>query len=177
MKKLLLFFIAVFLLGGCTSTLSPIVKINDHYGRFNSASIQMNCQHVRTDNINPDSIPDFCQMLQTMVKVSLRSKYDIKITDDKPDFKINLKIEEIYGGNAQTRFWVGFGAGKSAITTFVNVTKDDKSLAEGRLIETSTMPNLNSGMWSNEEVISQDIIIISNKIANFIIDPVSYAGK
>lgn len=137
----------------------------------------MDCENAQLDNVDPESIKDYCQMLLASVKTNLRSRADFKITETEPDIGVKVKLEEAYGGNAHARFWVGMGAGKSAITTLTTITKAGKEIAQGRIVETSTMPNMAVGTWSNESMILQDIGIIGKKIADFIISPSDFVEK
>jgi hypothetical protein len=164
---------AGFMLAGCVATLPPKVSIDNNYNALgvNTASVTMDCSNVKTDDINPASVPDYCQMLHSSTKASIRKKTGYDIIDDPADMDINIKLEEIYGGNAAARFIVGLGAGRSAITTFVSIAKDGKVIAEGRLGETSTLPNVAGRAWSNDEMIIQDIGILGGKIADFVVNP------
>jgi hypothetical protein len=116
-------------------------------------------------------------MLHAAAKASIRKKTGYKIAEGATDMDINVKLEEMYDGNAAARFWVGLGAGRSVITTYIDIVKDGKVIAEGRLIETSTMPNIAGNAWSNEELITQDIGIIGGRIADFVVNPRDFEAK
>jgi hypothetical protein len=178
MKTLLGLALMIFL-SGCAATLPSHVNVNNDYNILNAktTSVNVECLNVKTDNIDPESVPDYCMMMQGAVKVAMRAKSGLKLSDDNPDVLVNIKIEEIYGGNAHARFWVGLGAGRSALTTYTKVMQAGNLIAEMRKTETSTMPNLNSGTWSNEEVLSQDVSISASKIADFIINPKSFLAQ
>ena len=165
------------LISGCASTLPTQTIVNSGYSLegIKTVSVSTHCPNPKLDNIEASFVPDFCQMLGSSVKLAIKSRYPAwQLSDSTSDAQIDIQLEELYGGSAQARFWVGFGAGKTAITVYVKVLRDNVVRAEGRLTETSTMPNLNTGTWSNEELLSQDAPLISRKIADFIADPDSF---
>lgn len=179
MKRIVLALLVSTTLTGCVGTLPTKVSIANDFNTtgVRTASVKMDCASVKTDDIDPASVPDFCQMLHASAKTSIRKKTGYTIVEGVTDLDINIRLEEIYGGNAAARFWVGMGAGRSAITTFVEVVKGGKVIAEGRLIETSTMPNLAGNAWSNDQMILQDVGIIGGKIADFVANPRSFEEK
>ncbi|MDA8429584.1 MAG: hypothetical protein M0T70_10055 [Geobacteraceae bacterium] len=165
------------LITGCASTLPPQTIVNSGYNLegIKTVSVSTHCPNPKLENIEASFVPDFCQMLGSSAKLAIKSRNPTwQLNDTNTDAQIDIQLEELYGGSAQARFWVGFGAGKTAITVYVKVKKDNAVLAEGRLTETSTMPNLNTGNWSNEELLAQDAPLISRKIADFIADPDSF---
>lgn len=173
MKRIILMITVVMMVTGCASTLPRKVSIDKDFNAtgVKTVSVKMDCTNVRLDNFDPASVPDFCQMLHAAAKASIRKKTGYTIAEGTTDMDINVKLEEMYGGSAAARFWVGLGAGRSVITTYVEIVRDGKVIAEGRLIETSTMPNIAGNAWSNEELITQDIGIIGGKIADFVANP------
>lgn len=173
MNRIIMMVFAGVISAGCVSTLPLKVSIDNNYNTLGvkTASVMMDCSNVKTDDIDPASVPDFCQMLHSAVNASIRKKTGYNIIDDPADIDISIKLEEMYGGNATARFMVGLGAGRSAITTFVSVAKDGQIIAEGRLGETSTLPNVAGRAWSNDEIITQDIGILAGKIADFVVNP------
>ncbi len=176
MKRIIFALAVCTMLAGCVGTLPTKISVSNDFNTagVKTALVRMDCANVKTDDIDPASVPDFCQMLHAAAKTSIRKKTGYKIADGAADLDINIKLEEIYGGNAAARFWVGMGAGRSAITTLVEIVKGGKVIAEGRLIETSTMPNIAGNAWSNDEMIIQDVGIIGGKIADFVANPKSF---
>jgi len=173
MKRKITLVFSGFILAGCVSTLPPKISIDNNYNTLGvkSASVTMDCSSVRTNDIDPAAVPDYCQMLQSAAKASFRKKTGYNIIDDTADMDINIKLEEIYGGNATARFIVGLGAGRSAITALVSIAKEGRVIAEGRLGETSMLPNVTGKAWSNDQIILQDIGILGGKIADFAVNP------
>jgi hypothetical protein len=164
-------------MSGCASTLPAQTSVNSGYSLqgVKTVSIATECPSPKIDNIGTSFVPDYCQILGSNVKMAIRSKNPTwEFRDSYADIHIDVLLEELYGGSAQARFWVGFGAGKTATTVYVRVIRDNNVLAEGRLTETSTMPNINAGNWSNEELLTQDAPLISRKIADFVSDPNSF---
>ena len=182
MRKITLLTLKVFvcaLLTGCAATLPTQTIVNSGY-RYSlegvkTVTISTRCPNPKLDDVKPSFVPEYCQMLGSSAKLAIKSKYPAwQLKDADADAQIDILLEELYGGSSQARFWVGFGAGKTAITVYVKVTRNNSVLAEGRLIETSTMPNLSTGNWSNEELLTQDAPLISRKIADFVADPNSF---
>jgi hypothetical protein len=116
-------------------------------------------------------------MLHAAAKTSIRNKTGYKISESAADMDIKITLEQMLGGNAAARFLVGLGAGRSVITTYVDIVRDGRIIAEGRLVETSTMPNIVGNAWANEELIRQDIGIIAGKIADFVVNPRDFEAK
>jgi hypothetical protein len=106
-----------------------------------------------------------------------RENPNFQFEENSPDLKIRAILEQIHGGSAAARFWVGFGAGRSITTLYVTVEKNDKIIAERRFTETTTMPNIVSGAYANEDAIIQDAPLIARKIAEFVKDPVAFEEK
>ncbi len=173
MKRIILIMATMAITTGCVETLPPKVSIAKNFNTADvkTVSVKMDCTKAKIDDIDPASVPDFCQMLHAAVKTTIRKKTGYALTDSAADLNINIKLEEIYGGNAAARFWVGMCAGRSAITTLVDIVKDGKVIAEGRFTETSTMPNIAGNAWSNDEMIMQDTGIIGGRIAEFVANP------
>ena len=162
---------------GCAATLPAKAVVGSGYSLegVKTVTVSTKCPDPKLDNIKPSFVPEYCQLLGSSVKLALKSKYpDWQLNDADADARVDILLEELYGGSAQARFWIGFGAGKTAITVYVTVTRNGSVRAEGRLTETSTMPNLNAGNWSNEELLSQDAPLISRRIADFVADPGSF---
>ena len=162
---------------GCASTLPTQTTVSNSYNLegVKTVSVSTHCTDPKLDNVDASFVADYCQILGSSAKLAIKSKNaSWQIRDDISDAQIDIRLEELYGGSAQARFWVGFGAGKTATTVYVTVKRNNSVIAEGRLIETSTMPNVNAGNWSNESLLTQDAQLIGRKIANFVADPASF---
>jgi len=182
MKRIIIMALTGIMMAGCTSTMPPKISIDNNYNTLGvkTASVTMDCSNVKSDNIDAASVPDYCQILHSAAKAAIRKKTGYSITDnaDNPaDLGINIKLEEIYGGNAVARTMVGLGAGRSAITAFVGISKEGKVIAEGRLIETSTLPDVVGNAWSNDEIIMHDIGTLGGKIGDFVVNPRDFEEK
>lgn len=165
--------VILFMLAGCAATLPPTASVDRDYNGadIKTVSVGLDCTRAVLNNVDTASVPDYCQMLLAATKTAVRRNTGFRIVDGPSDMDISLKLEEMNGGNASLRFWVGFGAGRSVITTRITMVKGGKTVAEGRLVETSTMPSLARGVWSNDEMINQDIGIISGRLADFVANP------
>ncbi len=86
----------------------------------------------------------------------------------------DVTLEELHGGSAAARFWVGFGAGRTVSTVYVKVLKGQELMAEGRITETTTLTNVLTGTYSNEDSLMQDVLLVARKIAEFVNDPVKF---
>jgi hypothetical protein len=176
-NQLPMIVIACLLVTGCAGTLPTKSEVTSGYSLegIKTVSVDTKCPNPKLDNIEASFVPSYCQVLESNVKLAIKSKFPSwQFKDTDADARIDILLEELYGGSAQARFWVGFGAGKSAITVYVKVSRNNAVIAEGRIIETSTMPNVAAGNWSNEEMLSQDAPLISRKIADFVADPNSF---
>ena len=159
---------------GCATTLPIQSSVKSGYTleRVKVVSISTTCPSPKLDNVEPSFTTEYCPMLGSTVRLAIKSKFPSwQIRETDTDAQIEVILEELYGGSAQARFWVGFGAGKTATTVYVRVKQNGTVIAEGRLIETSTMPNVNTGNWSNESLLTQDAPLISRKVASFIANP------
>jgi len=54
---------------------------------------------------------------------------------------------------------------------YVKILRNQQIIAEGRITETTTMPDLIGGTYSNEDAILQDAPRVANKIADFVVNP------
>jgi len=179
MKWIIITALTGVMLAGCTSTMPPKISIDNNYNTLGvkTAAVNMDCSNVKSDNIDPASVADYCQILNSAAKAAIRKKTGYTISDNPADLDIEIKLEEIYGGNAVARTMVGLGAGRSAITAFVGIAKDGKVIAEGRLIETSTLPDVVGNAWSNDEIIMHDLGTLGGKIADFVVNPRDFEEK
>jgi len=92
-------------------------------------------------------------------------------TEIEPDLIVDIKLEEVRGGSAATRFLIGFGAGRSVTPVYVKILRNQQIIAEGRNTETTTMPDIVGGTYSNKDAILQDAPRVAKKIADFVVNP------
>jgi hypothetical protein len=182
MKKIfeVIFFFAIVIMVGCAATLPDKGAIQSDYSiaDVKTFSYTLNCENTKVTEVRPDFVQDYCQVLQTNLKMALKKKNpNFKFEENSPDLKINTILEQIHGGSAAARFWIGFGAGRSITTVHVTVEKNDKIIAERRITETTTMPNIMTANYENEDAILQDAPLIARKIAEFVKDPVAFEEK
>ena len=179
MKKLTLIvtLLAVFFLSGCAPTLPPKADVQDSYSidEIKSFSSVLDCQYAQSSAIRVDFVRDYCQVLEGSIKVALKREYrKLKYDEANPDVIVHTTLEEIHGGNAAARFWIGFGAGRSITTVYVKVMKNEEILAERRITETTTMPNIATNNYENEDAILQDAPLVANKVVLFVKDPQNF---
>jgi hypothetical protein len=172
--------VIIFVIAGCASTLPPKGEIRESYSldNFNSFAMILSCEETKVTGVRENFATDYCQVLEGNIKLSLR-KLNSKWRYDKkdPDVLIDTKLEEIHGGSAAARFWVGFGAGRSITTVYVKVIKENKVLAEQRITETTTLTNIITNNYANEDAIIQDAPLVSKKIAEFEKNPTEFRKK
>ena len=173
MSRFIIWVSMAVMLAGCASTLPAKISVGNDFNTtgVKTASVRMDCSNVQLDDIDPAAVQDFCQMLHAAAKASIRIKTGYALAEGLSDMDITIKLEQMYGGNSVARFMVGLGAGRSVLTTYVDIARGGKVIAEGRLVETSTIPNIVGNAWTNEELIKQDIGIIAGKIADFVANP------
>lgn len=171
-KKFLLFCL---LLSGCAPTLPDYDVISKDYSLLGSKTFKstVDCSKASVVAVAPDFITGYCPLIESQLKSSIqRQNPNLEYSTELPDIVIESKIEQINGGSAGARFWVGFGAGRSVTTIFTRVSKGGQIIAERRFSETTTMPTM--GVWDNDSAILQDAPIVAKKIATFIRDPLAY---
>lgn len=177
MKNICFMVLAILFLFGCAEKLPEEVKVSTKYSIENveSFSVAIDCEKTKVTNLPPTFIENYCQLLETNLKLALQSvKSTWRYVDTNPELKIETILEQVHGGSADTRFWIGFGAGRSVTTIYVKIFQNDVIVAERRFNETTTMPNLVSDTWSNEDVVIQDARLIAEKIASFVKNPSAY---
>jgi hypothetical protein len=176
MKKLSLgFFALLLILNGCASTLPDKVDVSKSYSLqgVKTYTLKTTCGDTQISNLDKAILPDYCQTLESNIKIALRdTNSEFRYELNSPDLSIDVNLEVLNGGSAAARFWVGFGAGRSITTVYIKVLKSGNIIAEGRITETTTMPNLQTGI-SNESAILQDVPLIAKRIAAFVNDPLS----
>jgi hypothetical protein len=179
MKKIYTVIIFLSLLHslGCASTLPDKRVIHDSYSiadvkTFGSV---LNCENTKLTDIRPDFIKNYCQVLASNIKLALQRELpNLEYRENNPDLSVQSTLEEINGGSAAARLLIGFGAGRSITTVYVNISKNGKIIAEGRITETTTMPNVLTSNYANEDAILQDAPLIASRVGKFVKDPASF---
>ena len=174
--KISAMFCAICLIG-CASKIPEISRVDHGYSAASvkNYSVKMNCSEIKTSGLQSGFAAEYCKMLSIDIKMALQNTHMSWHEDaEKPDIIVETEIEQLHGGSAAARFWVGFGAGRTVITAYVKVFMGGRIVAERRINETTTMPDLVSETWSNEDAINRDAWLIAKKIAQFVVDPVGY---
>jgi hypothetical protein len=178
MKKISFICISILFLMGCTATLPPKVEISGSYSLqgLKSYALKLNCEKANIDpSFKKSFASSYCQMLEGSIKLSLqKTNPEFQYTNTSSELDINVTLEELHGGSAAARFWIGFGAGRTVSTVYVKVLKGQELIAEGRITETTTLTNLMTGTYSNEDALMQDVPLVARKIAEFVNDPVKF---
>lgn len=178
MKKIVVIMITFLFISGCASTLPSKINVKSNYSLLGakSCTVKAQCDKANVDaSINKSFAANYCQMLEGAVKMELsKTNPDFQYISTTADVNIDIVLEVIHGGSAAARFWVGFGAGRSISTVFVRVSKGTELLAEARITETTTMPNIATNNWSNEDALMQDVPLVARNIAAFVNDPEKY---
>jgi hypothetical protein len=178
MRILATLFVSIIIFAGCTATLPPKSDVSSSYSvvGLKSYSLKTNCEQANVDPaFNKTFLSGYCEMLQGSTKLALQKVNPaLKYTDANSDMNIDVQLEELHGGNAAARFWIGFGAGRSVSTVFVKVFKGPELMSESRITETTTLTNLMTGTYENEDALMQDVPLLAKKIAEFVNDPVKF---
>lgn len=158
------------LITGCASTLPPKYSFDKYVDTtgVKSLSIKMDCTNVKVDDINAASVPDICRRLNAAAKLAIKNKTSYEIREGHSGIYIDIKLEEI---RASVRFWEDIGAVSSVLTTCITIIKDGEVMAEKRIVETGTIPNNTDNALSKEEMITQYIGNLGDRIADFIAYP------
>ena len=163
---------------GCTSTLPDKITISNNYSLANVKTYVIKTQYDKGDvdpNLPKTFAANYCEMLEGAVKMALlKTNPEFKHVPGGGDLNITIALESLHGGSAAARALVGFGAGRSVSTVYVTISKGAESIAEARITETTTMPNIQTSNWTNEDALMQDIPAVAKKIAAFVSDPVKY---
>jgi len=170
--------IAILFLIGCTATLPQKADVSSSYSLqgLKSYALKLNSEKTNIDpSLSKSFTSSYCQMLEGSIKLSLqKTNPEFQYIDAGSDLNIDVILEELHGGSAAARFWIGFGAGRTVSTVYVKVLKGQELIAEGRITETTTLTNLVTGNYSNEDALIQDVPQLSRKIAEFVNDPVKF---
>jgi hypothetical protein len=157
--------IFILLSTGCTAVLPLKTEVSGSYTMLGvkSYTLEMSCEKATVDpSINKAFLKGYCQMLEGSTKVAMQQvNPELTYLDTKSDIKVNITLEELQGGNAAARFWIGFGAGRSVSTAYVSVLRGNELLSEGRITETTTLTNIMTGTYSNEDALMQDVPLLS----------------
>jgi hypothetical protein len=175
--RILIWLIVLLSLIGCVATLPPKAEISKSYSLTGVKTyvIKTDCKNTNSSDIKPSFIATYCQVLDGNIKVAIqRTNPEFQYSDKESDITIETVLEEMHGGSAAARFLIGFGAGRSVTTVYVRIYKRETLMAERRITETTTMPNLATKTYENEDAILQDAPLLARKIAEFIADPVKY---
>ncbi len=175
MKSNSLICIYILFLTGCAATLPPKAEMSPSYSLqgLKFYDLNLNCEKAKVDeSFNKSFASSYCQMLEGSIKLSLqKTNPDFQYSKTSPELGLDVTLEQIHGGSAAARFWIGFGAGRTVSTVYVKVFKKQELIAEGRITETTTLTNLMSGNYSNEDALMQDVPLVARKIADFVNNP------
>ena len=170
--------VSILFLFGCTATLPQKTEVSSSYSLkgLNSYSLTVNCEKANVDPAFSKSFTtSYCQMLEGSIKLQLqKTNPEFQNAPTNSDLDIHVTLEELHGGSAAARLWIGFGAGRTVSTAYVKITRGQESLAEGRITETTTLTDIMRGTYSNEDALMQDVILVAKKIAGFVNDPVKF---
>ncbi len=164
----------ILLLTGCAATLPEKTFVGFNYSLkgVQTVEIRSTCENVETSDIRPTFLRGYCENLHSGFKMAVRNKFpEFKMVETGGDLVMDLTLEQLHGGSATTRFWVGFGAGRSVSTVALKILKGHEVIAEKRFVETTTMPDIIHSTSSNEDVLIRDIPLLSRKIVAFIERP------
>ena len=103
--------LALLCLVGCAQTLPSKSVIHDSYSiaDVKTFSSVLNCKNTRVTEVRPDFAQDYCQVLAVNIKLALQKENrNFKHDEKNPELVVQTTLEEIHGGNAAARFWIGF---------------------------------------------------------------------
>ena len=179
MKKMSVIFIAMLFLFGCTATLPQKVEISPTYSLqgLKLYTLKLDCEKANLDpSFNKSFASTYCHMLDSNIKLTLqKSNPEFRFAPSNSDLNIEVTLEELHGGSAAARFWVGFGAGRTVSTVYVRILKGQELQAEGRVTETTAFTYVIAD--SNEDAVLQDIPRVARKVAEFVNDPVKFKNE
>ena len=169
-------FFAILYLSGCAPTLPDKSAVNNTYSIADAGTYAsvVDCEYTQSTQVRPEFVEVYCLALDENIKTALRKvNRHLVYDEDNPTLVVNTTLEEIHGGSAAARFWIGFGAGRSITSVYVKVLKNNTIIAERRITETTAMSNL-LRIVDNEEVILKDAPQVAKKISRFVKDPVQF---
>lgn len=171
---------AILMISGCASKLPETSIIEEGYssGAIKTYALNVDCSQAEVTDLQPNFPETYCQVLEGNLKLAISQENPgWTYKEEGYDLLVESKLEQIHGGSAAARFWIGFGAGRSVTTLNVKLSQDGQLVAERRFNETTTMPNIISDNWTNEDAITQDAPLVAKKVASFIKDPVEYSKE
>ncbi len=174
---IVIILLASLCLVGCAPTLPSKSVIHDSYSiaDVKTFSSVLNCENTQVTEVRPDFAQDYCEVLAVNIKLALQKENrNFKHDETNPELVVQTTLEEIPGENAAARFWIGFGAGRSITTVYVKVVKDGEIIAERRITETTTMPNIITNNFANDDTILQDAPLVARKIGEFVKSPINF---
>jgi len=161
-------------MAGCASTLPQKSVVQGNYSVTDAKtfSTALSCDATKVDGVKDGFVKDYCQILAGNIKIALQKELrGIEYNETNPDLAIQVNLEEVNGGSAAARLWVGMGAGRSITTVYVKVIKKGVTIAEKRLTETTTTPNLITNNYANDDAILQDAPLVARKVGEFVKNP------
>jgi hypothetical protein len=176
MKKVLQMLLAGLIVSACASTLPSKGSVQSNYSIRDAKTFSstLDCESPKVAGVRESFTKDYCQILASNIKLAIQKELgDIAYDEKNPDLVIKATLEEINGGSAAARFWVGMGAGRSITTAYVKVVKKGATIAEQRITETTTVPNMATNNFANDDAILQDAPLLARKIGEFVKNPAS----
>jgi hypothetical protein len=162
-------------LTGCASTLPSKGTVQNNYSIVDAKTFSsvLDCESTKVEEVESGFAKDYCHVLGGDIKLALQKELsNLTYNDKNPDLVIQTTLEEINGGSAAARLWVGWGAGRSITTIYVKVIKRGNTIAEQRITETTAVPNLVTySNYSNGNAILQDAPLVAHRIAEFVKNP------
>ena len=123
MKKIIL-LLTVFVIYGCASKLPGQAKISNDYSiqDIKTFSVNMDCTKVQISDISINFVESYCPILEGNIKLALQKQNPMwRLNNENPGILIETILEQVHGGSAATRFWIGFGAGRSVTTVYIKM--------------------------------------------------------
>lgn len=167
----------LLLFSGCTATLPPKSVISEQFSLLGVSSyrLSLTSEGVMLDPaFNKIFLNNYCTALESNIRIAMQSQapeYKYINSQEAADLDIDVTLESLQGGNADLRFWIGLGAGATVSTAYVRVTKGKIQIAEGRITEMTTLVNIISGNYDNDQAVLQDVPRLARKIAEFVTSP------
>lgn len=180
MKRDFLVGFALVFLTGCAPTLPSKSNISPEYSLLGAKTFtsQVECDNALVEAVRQDFVHNYCSVLESHIKLAIQKEYyGLTHVEENADIIIQSVLEQINGGSAAARFWIGFGAGRSVTTVHTTISRNGQPQAERRFTETTTMPNMVTGVWDNESAILQDAPLVAAQIAKFFKDPKGYEAS
>lgn len=164
------------LVGGCTTALPPKAIVSDDYSLLGveSYSLTLSGEGVDLDpSLGAEFLANYLLALEGNLRVAMCSRapeYRYAARDDA-DLSIDVSLETLQGGSAAARFWIGYGAGQTVSTVYVRIRRDGRLVAEGRVTETTSLVDIWSGNYANDQAIMQDCPRLAQAVVEFVSGP------